>query len=275
MSDSRAFALRIMSRIQKAAHIQTKVIYFFLSILISAGLTYMLNEPELNTAQLYVLFLLFFAVGLWITEAIPPFAVGLLVLGFLVFAMNNYYYKIDPENASTYYQPYVNSWSNSVIWLMLGGFFIAEAMKKAELDRLVFKFAISKFGSSPKNILLGLMLTTAIFSMIMSNTATTAMMVASVLPFLNKNKNNPLFSKAILIGIAASASIGGMGTIIGSPPNAVAVEALYHYGIKISFLEWMMIGVPLSIILVLIFWYFLAKRNIPGNIVVQIELEAT
>ena len=275
MSDSRAFALRIMSRIQKAAHIQTKVIYFFLSILISAGLTYMLNEPELNTAQLYVLFLLFFAVGLWITEAIPPFAVGLLVLGFLVFAMNNYYYKIDPENASTYYQPYINSWSNSVIWLMLGGFFIAEAMKKAELDRLVFKFAISKFGSSPKNILLGLMLTTAIFSMIMSNTATTAMMVASVLPFLNKNKNNPLFSKAILIGIAASASIGGMGTIIGSPPNAVAVEALYHYGIKISFLEWMMIGVPLSIILVLIFWYFLAKRNIPGNIVVQIELEAT
>lgn len=273
MSDSRAFALRIMSRIQKAAHVQTKVIYFFLSIFISAGLTYILNEPALNIAQLYVLFLLFFAVGLWVTEAIPPFAVGLLVLGFLVFAMNNYYYKIDPENVSAYYQPYVNSWSNSVIWLMLGGFFIAEAMKKAELDQLVFKLAISKFGSSPKNILLGLMLTTALFSMIMSNTATTAMMVASVLPFLNKNKNNPLFSRAILIGIAASASIGGMGTIIGSPPNAVAVEALYHYGIRISFLEWMMIGVPSSVILVLIFWYFLAKRSIPGNINVQIELE--
>src|SRR5690606_13066431 len=137
MSDSRTFALRVMSRIQKAAHIQTKVIYFLLSILISATLTYILYEPALNTAQLYVLFLLFFAVGLWVTEAIPPFAVGLLVLGFLVFAMNNYYYKIDPENVSTYYQPYVNSWSNSVIWLMLGGFFIAEAMKKAELDQVV------------------------------------------------------------------------------------------------------------------------------------------
>lgn len=273
MSDSRAFALRIMSRIQKAAHIQSKVIYFFLSIFISAWLTYLLNEPALNTAQLYVLFLLFFAIGLWVTEAIPPFAVGLLVLGFLVFAMNNYYYKIDPENVSTYYLPYVNSWSNSVIWLMLGGFFIAEAMKKAHLDQLVFKLAVSRFGSSPKKILLGLMLTTAIFSMIMSNTATTAMMVASVLPFLNKNKNNPSFSRAILIGIAASASIGGMGTIIGSPPNAVAVEALYHYGIRISFLEWMMAGIPLSIILVLIFWYFLTIRNIPNNIHVDTNIE--
>lgn len=273
MSDSRSFALRIMSQIQKAAHVQTKVIYFFLSIIVAAVLTYMLYEPALNTAQLYVLFLLFFAVGLWVTEAIPPFAVGLLVLGFLVFAMNNYYYKIDPENVSTYYQPYVNSWSNSVIWLMLGGFFIAEAMRKAELDQVVFKLAISKFGTSPKSILLGLMLTTAIFSMLMSNTATTAMMVASVLPFLHKNKNNPRFSKAILIGIAAAASIGGMGTIIGSPPNAVAVEALYHYGIRISFLEWMMVGVPSSIILVLIFWYFLAKRNIPNNFDIHIKLD--
>ena len=229
-------------------------------------------EPELNQAQVYVLFLLFLAVGLWVTEAIPPFAVGLLVFGFLVFAMSHYYAEVDPENVQANYQKYVNSWSNSVIWLMLGGFFMAEAMKKTELDKVVFKLSISRFGSTPKYILLGLMLTTAIFSMIMSNTATTAMMIASVLPFLTKLGNESPFAKAILLGIPGAASIGGMGTLIGSPPNAIAVEALINQGYDIGFLEWMMIGFPLAIILTFLFWFFLTKKFVPKIKTLDIDL---
>jgi len=273
MSDSRGVSLKLMSHIQKIVDIQNKIIYFLLSVIVAFGLSFLLYEPELNQAQIYVLFLLFLAVGLWVTEAIPPFAVGLLVFGFLVFAMSHYYAEVDPENVQANYQKYVNSWSNSVIWLMLGGFFMAEAMKKTELDKIVFKLSISKFGTAPKYILLGLMLTTAVFSMIMSNTATTAMMIASVIPFLNKLGDDSPFTKAILVGIAGSASIGGMGTIIGSPPNAIAVEALVNQGYNIGFLEWMMVGFPLSIVLTFIFWFFLIKRYIPKIKKLEINLE--
>ncbi|MDU8885975.1 SLC13 family permease [Yeosuana sp. MJ-SS3] len=263
MSDSRGVSLKLMSHIQRIVDIQSKIIYFLLSIIAAFVLSYLLYDSELNQAQIYVLFLLFLAIGLWVTEAIPPFAVGLLVFGFLVFSMSNYYSHIDPENVSQYYQKYVNSWSNSVIWLMLGGFFMAESMKKTELDRVVFKISISKFGTTPKFILLGLMLTTAIFSMLMSNTATTAMMIASVLPFLIQLGDDSPFTKAILLGIPGAASIGGMGTLIGSPPNAIAVEALINQGHDIGFLEWMVVGFPVSIILTLLLWFFLIKKFVP------------
>ncbi|WP_276390397.1 SLC13 family permease [Eudoraea chungangensis] len=273
MADSRGVSLKLMSQIQKVVDIQSKIIYFLLSIILSFGLTYWLYEPEMNQAQIYVLFLLFLAIGLWMSEAIPPFAVGLLVFGFLIFSMNSYYSQIDPGNAQSYYVGYINSWSSSVIWLMLGGFFIAEAMSKTKLDRQVFRFSISRFGSTPKQVLLGIMLTTAIFSMIMSNTATSAMMIASVLPFIDTLDKNSPFSKAILIGIAGSASIGGMGTLIGSPPNAIAVEALNNNGIDIGFLEWMMVGFPLAIILTLLFWLLLTKTYIAKKKSFVIELD--
>jgi len=273
MADSRAVSLKLMSHIQKVVDIQSRVIYFLLSVIFSFALTYALYEPVMDQSQVYVLFLLFLAIGLWVTEAIPPFAVGLLVFGFLIFAMNSYYSKIDPLNVQSYYMEYINSWSSSVIWLMLGGFFMAEAMSKTNLDREVFKISISRFGSSPKYVLLGIMLTTALFSMIMSNTATTAMMIASVLPFINTLDEDSPFSKAILIGIAGSASIGGMGTLIGSPPNAIAVEALNNNDINIGFLEWMMVGFPIAILLTLLFWFLLSKKFLARKTSIRIELE--
>jgi len=263
MADSRTASIKILSDMQRVVDIQGKIIYFLLSIILSFGLTYWLFEPTMNMAQAYVLFVLFLAIGLWITEAIPPFAVGLLVFGFLIFAMNSYYSEADPANVQAHYGEYVNSWSSSVIWLLLGGFFMAQAMSKTKLDRSVFRLTVSNFGTIPRNILLGLMLSTAIFSMIMSNTATTAMMIASVMPFINSLDKDSPFSKAMLIGIAGAASLGGMGTIIGSPPNAIAVEALNNHGIDIGFLEWMMVGFPIAILLTLLFWFALTRRYIP------------
>lgn len=255
--------MRYLNKFQHVVDIQQKVIFFLLSIIFAFGITYLLSNPELDKAQTYVLFLLFLSIGLWITEAVPPFAVGLLIFGFLVFALGGYYHEIDPENSAKYVQKYIQTWSNSVIWLMLGGFVIAEAMQKVGLDKTLFKLTISKFGSKPRNVLLGIMLVTAIFSMIMSNTATTAMMIAAVLPFIHTLDKNAPFSKALLIGIPAAASLGGMGTIIGSPPNAIAVDALNNHGIAFGFLEWMIIGFPIAIILVLIFWFFLINKFVP------------
>lgn len=263
MADSRTASIRYLHKIQKTVYIQQKVIYFLLSVTFAFGATYLLVTPKLDKAQIYILFLLFLSIGLWITEAIPPFAVELLIFVFLVFALGGLYREVDPENATQIVQKYVQTWANSVIWLMLGGFFIAEAMRKVGLDISLFKMAISRFGTKPRYILLGIMLVTAVFSMIMSNTATTAMMIGAITPFLNTLEKNAPFGKALLVGIPAAASLGGMGTIIGSPPNAIAVEALNNHDIEFGFLEWSIIGFPIAIIVVFIFWLFLIKKYVP------------
>ena len=163
MADSRTASNRYMHKIQQVVDIQQKIIYFLLSIIFAFGFTYLLVNPALDKAQVYVMFLLFLSIGLWITEAVPPFTVGLLIFGFLVFALGGYYHDIDPVNSNKMVQKYVQTWSNSVIWLMLGGFFMAEAMQKVGLDKTLFRLTISKFGSKPRFVLLGIMLVTAIF----------------------------------------------------------------------------------------------------------------
>ncbi|MEO1010252.1 MAG: DASS family sodium-coupled anion symporter, partial [Bacteroidota bacterium] len=160
------------------------------------------------------------------------------------------------------YGQFVDTWSDSVIWLILGGFFLALAMEKTGLDVEVFKLSVKRFGKKPKNVLLSIMLATAVASMIMSNTATTAMMIASIAPLLNTLENKEPFVKALLLGVPAAAAIGGMGTIIGSPPNAIAVEAINtmkNVPFKVGFLEWMLFGVPVALVLVFIVWYILTR----------------
>lgn len=226
--------------------------FFLFSIVLALVLTLLLSDATFTRTQNYVLFLLFFAVGLWITEAVPPFSVSIMIVGFLVMIMG----KSDAEQAMMYLQ----TWSDSVIWLFLGGFFLAEAMKKTSLDLLLLRHLLPKFGQKPANILLGLMLITALISMLMSNTATTAMMIATVSPIFATMDKRAGFSRALLLGIPAAAAIGGMGTIIGSPPNAIAVGALESAGHSVSFLEWMMVGTPIALVLIYIFWFTLIKR---------------
>lgn len=225
---------------------------FLFSIILAIILTFLLSDTTFTQTQNYVLFLLFFAVCLWITEAVPPFSVSIMIVGFLVMIMG----KSDAEQAMMYLQ----TWSDSVIWLFLGGFFLVEAMKKTSLDLLLLRHLLPKFGQKPADILLGLMLITALISMLMSNTATTAMMIATVSPIFTTMDKRSGFSRALLLGIPAAAAIGGMGTIIGSPPNAIAVGALESIGYSISFLEWMLLGAPVALVLIYVFWYTLVKR---------------
>ncbi|HDR1229634.1 TPA: SLC13 family permease [Pasteurella multocida] len=229
-----------------------RFLFFCVSILFALLMTILLSDASFTKVQNYVLFLLFFAISLWVTEAIPPFSVSVLIVGFLVFVMG----KSEAYDAIQYLQ----TWSDSVIWLFLGGFFLAEAMKKTKLDLLLLKAVLPKFGSNPVYVLWGLMLVTAIMSMLMSNTVTTAMMIATISPLFTRLNESSNLSKALLLGIPAAASVGGMGTIIGSAPNAIAVGALEKLGHPISFLEWMMVGTPLALILLFIFWRVLVKK---------------
>lgn len=205
-------------------------------------------------------FLLFFAIFLWVSEAIPPFAVGIMIVGFLVFFLGN------PMVYTEYHievMAFVNTWSDSVIWLLLGGFFLAEAMKKTELDKALFKLSSAHFGTRAKYFLLGQMLSTAIASMFISNTATTAMMFVAIMPLLKKEGVDSHLSKALVLGIPGAAALGGMGTIIGSPTNAIAVDMINNLpnsNYELGFLEWMYFGLPVAILLILVLWLALLQK---------------
>ncbi len=260
MADSRRASSLKMKEMRKKVENQTRVIQFMGCILASLLFTHLIRDESFEAHQIYVLFLLFFSIGLWITEAIPPFAVGIMIVGYLVFFLGQ------PEVVELSHiqvEAFVNKWSDSVIWLLLGGFFLAEGMKKTGLDLDVFKITASRFSDHPKRLLLALMMGTALASMVMSNTATTAMMLAAITPLITQIGEESNFSKTVLLGIPAAASIGGMGTIIGSPPNAIAVEAINRIKdlpFKVGFLEWMIVGAPVAIILTALFWYVLQRK---------------
>lgn len=132
MSDSRRAAERLVNRIQKIVDAQKRIIFFLLSLIIAFFISFLITqrEEEFTTIQQYVLFILIFAVALWITEAIPPFAVGLLIVGLLIFLLGNAQENVEGSENYIDVKVFVNTWSNSVIWLMVGGFFLAEALKK-------------------------------------------------------------------------------------------------------------------------------------------------
>lgn len=267
-ADSRRAALKYLGKVIQP---ETKFGWFLLVSILSAVAAYLLVPEEFSLPQTAVFFLLIYAIGLWLSEAIPPFAVGIFIIAYLVFVFGTDLFFAKDYNVNHY----VGTWTNGVIWLLLGGFFLAESLRKVGLDIGLFKLTVRQFGNKPTKLLLGLMLTTAFASMVMSNTATTAMMISSMTPLItNLGKKSP-FAKALLIGIPAAAGVGGLGTIIGSTPNAIAVGALENIGITIDFLTWMAFGIPIALLLVIGFWYFLTKRFIPKVSTLDLEFMKT
>jgi solute carrier family 13 (sodium-dependent dicarboxylate transporter), member 2/3/5 len=248
-----------------------KTVAFTASLVLAIILTIFLSEPQFTDSQRYVLFLLFFSIGLWITEAIPPFSVGLFILAFLAFSLGNPRFNSQPQDIAKY----VNTFSSSVVWLMLGGFFLASALTKTGVDADLLKFTLRISGATPKRILIGLMWTTMVASMLMSNTAITAMVIAAVMPLLNNLGKRAPLTKALLIGIPLAATTGGLSTIIGTPANLIAAGALENAGITVDFLHWMGYGVPLALFLTAIGCFTLIKLFIKEDQPLSLEfLEA-
>lgn len=152
------------------------------------------------------------------------------------------------------YTQYYNSLAHPIVILFLGGFFLAAAAVKYGLDQNLTSIMLRIFGQRPAYVLLGLLLSTALLSAFMSNTASSAMMITMVIPIIRQLKpGDPLRYSAIL-AIPCGANIGGVATPIGTPPNAVVLGALANQGIHIGFLEWMMIAVPLVILVLFVTW---------------------
>lgn len=155
------------------------------------------------------------------------------------------------------YADYLATLASPIIILFLGGFVLAEAAVKYNLDRNLTRLLLRPFGTQPKYIILGLMLVTAALSAFMSNTATTAMMMTVILPIISSiDKDDPL-RFGIVLCIPFAANIGGITTPIGTPPNAVVIGALTRQGTDVAFSEWMILAVPVVMFMLLITWLLL------------------
>ncbi len=160
------------------------------------------------------------------------------------------------------------SYGHKYVFLYVGGFILALAIEKWKLHRRIALTIIKVVGTNITNIILGFMIATAFLSMWISNTATAVMILPVGMAIVSHLKDNPrtienenlVFGKALMLSIAYSASIGGMATLIGTPPNLVLAGVVKQaYNIEISFSKWFMFGFPISVILLLICWIYLTR----------------
>ena len=206
----------------------------------------------------------------WITEAVPISVTALLPI--VLFPILG----VQAIAATT--SPY----ANPLIFLFLGGFILAIAMEKWDLHRRVALVIVSRVGVAPKSIILGFIVAATLLSMWVSNTATAIMMLPIALSILalidigtedadpsasNSTKEKTNFELALILSIAYACNIGGMGTLIGTPPNALlAAFMLENYGVEIGFLEWMKVGVPLLVVSVPLLYFVLTRWIYPIRI---------
>lgn len=233
-------------------------------VLCIAGALLIAFVPEyhgLNPAAQRAFFILLLASSLWLTEAIPSFAVGLMVIALNVALLGSPKGSFADGDQEAWVE-FVAPWGSPLLWLFFGGFVLSAAATKAGLDRRFALGVLSRFGTKPSAILAGVMIITFVCSMFMSNTATAAMMLAMLSPVLAKYQDDG-FSKSLILGTAMAANIGGMGTIIGTPPNAIAAGALVATK-PIGFAEWIFVGLPPASLLAILGWSYLVKAH-PTN----------
>lgn len=232
-----------------------------------ATICYFLNLPGLTTASRICLALFVGAAGLWITEAIQPFATAIVVIVLSIYLLGfpGGPLDLDANGIESSYRIFLNPMASPTLVLFFGGFILALAAAKHGFDVRLAKAFLKPFGTHPRMVLLGVITITAAFSMFMSNTATTAMMITILTPLFAHFEGRAPFKKALVLSVPFAANIGGIGTIIGTPPNAVAASVLGEMGHPVSFLSWMVVGVPLAIILLLALWLILWKVFKPAE----------
>lgn len=203
---------------------------------------------SLNSDMRGALGILLLAAVLWITEAIPLYATSLVIVLSQILMLSE-----ESVTANEVLAPFFNT----IIALFFGGFVLAAALSKYDVDAKLARQMLEIVGKSPKRIMLGLMLITMFLSMWMSNTATTALMMALAFPIYTQIPKEEKFSKAMILGIPFAANIGGMGTPIGTPPNAIIIETLGRNGFRLTFLDWMRIALPLTLVMFLFVYLLL------------------
>ena len=222
-----------------------------------------LNPLEIRVIGVFVMAALF-----WILQPFPIWSTSMLVIVLMIITMSDSALNVFRVDGVTMisHKSIMATFANPIIMLFLGGFFLAAAATKYKMDLNLARVLLKPFGKNPKFVLLGLMLITAVFSMFMSNTATAAMMLAILAPVLKLFDEDDRGKAAFALAIPLGANIGGMGTPIGTPPNAIALGALNDAIARgdlvanpVSFGQWMAFGIPYVIALMVVAWLLLLK----------------
>ncbi|WP_132318142.1 SLC13 family permease [Pseudobacteriovorax antillogorgiicola] len=232
--------------------------------------------PSLSSLEAYqgrMLAIMILAVVLWISELIPVYATGLLIICLqLIFLSDRGLKWLVDDGAPLAYQDVMANFASPIVILFLGGFSLASAANKYKIDRIMAHSLLKPFGTRPRFIMLGMMVITALFSMFMSNTATTAMMLAILSPVLAGLPEDEPSRKGFLLSVPLAANVGGIGTPIGTPPNAVALKYL-SANTPISFGSWMAFGIPLVILFLTLGWWWLNTLYKPATPRLELKIE--
>ncbi len=235
----------------KKAAISFGFIGFALTIFLSGGHSLFFNALALGGLMIYF----------WILEIIPIYVTALFPLIFAV--------PLGLSNADQL----ASSYGNNVIFLFLGGFIIALALEKWEIHLQIARRILKVVGNSKPRIILGFLISTGFLSMWISNTATALMMLpmaVAVIDSLPKEEQSKRFSLLLLLSIAAAASVGGVATLVGSPPNLIMAAILEKsFKIHVDFITWFKVGLPLCIALltaVYFLFYFLLGKERKGKV---------
>ena len=226
----------------------------------------------LTLVQQRVIAIFVFAILMWIFNAIPAWTTSTFVVVLLLFCTSDsslWFFRegIPAEELGklTSYKSLMACFADPIIMLFIGGFIIAIAATKTGLDVMLAKVMLKPFGTQSKYVLLGFITVTAVFSMFLSNTATAAMMLAFLAPVLKALPADGKGKIGLALSIPVAANVGGMGTPIGTPPNAIAMKYLNGavedggMGLNIGFGEWMAFMIPFTLLLVFISWVLLLK----------------
>ncbi len=214
----------------------------------------------LTVVQQRVIALFVFAALMWMFEIIPNWTTSLLVIVISLLTVSNkgISFFCDPKYGQLVdYKSLMASFADPVVMLFMGGFVLAIMAEKYGLDVTMARYLLKPFGTKPKMVLLGFLVVIAVFSMFMSNTATAAMMLAFLAPVLAVLPSDDRGRIGLALAIPVAANLGGIGTPIGTPPNATAVRFLTEAGYEVTFMEWMVRMVPYVLIMIFLAWLLL------------------
>ncbi|CAK4069813.1 dihydroorotate dehydrogenase [Vibrio variabilis] len=236
-----------------------------------------IDDLTLIQHRLLAIFLL--AALLWVLEPVPVFATSILIIALELIMISDkglHWFRTPPAGHDLgelmQYTDIFSAFSSPIIILFMGGFALAIAASKYELDNNLARVLLKPFGHQPRFIMLGLMLITAVFSMFMSNTATTVMMLALLGPIVASAPKGDLGIKALVLCIPIAANTGGIATPIGTPPNAIALQYLTGEN-SIDFLSWMMMGLPFVVVQLTIAWFLLQKLFPSSQATMKLKLD--
>jgi sodium-dependent dicarboxylate transporter 2/3/5 len=234
----------------------TRLLALAVAIFVTAGIAATPVSGSLTVEGRYAVATMAFAAVLWVTGALPLPLTALCVPILLTV------FGVYPDLGDA-----VVGFADPVIFLLLAGFMLAEALQAHGVDRRVAFAILVRFGTSARGLVLGVMLATALLSMVISNTATVAMMVPIVLGIVESvtdltaaddGTDASNLQVGMLLGVAYAASLGGVGTLVGTPPNAIVVGQLRELvGVEVTFVEWLANGMPMVVVTLPVAWALL------------------